>query len=194
RVGRGTPGTCSRWIGWRVGDRQRPDASHARADSIAPRRAACLDLGQARTAPRPAPDPGQAGVHSGRFVHSGPVPRALQWRRERRNEMKTKCLVACVAMALSQGVMAAAAAAPDASGGEDVVELDALVVMGAAPVASLTWVTDPRLPRQPVPASDGADYLKTVPGFATLRSGGTNGDPVLRGQFGSRLNLLAGDG
>lgn len=68
------------------------------------------------------------------------------------------------------------------------------VVVTAAPVSPLTYETDPRLPRQPVPASDGADYLKTIPGFTALRNGGTNGDPVLRGMFGSRLNLLTNDG
>lgn len=109
--------------------------------------------------------------------------------------MKAKLLCMCVAMALPQwsiadnGAMVETLESP-----AKVVDIETLVVMGMAPVASLTWVTDPRLPRQPVPASDGADYLKTVPGFATLRSGGSNGDPVLRGQFGSRLNLLAGDG
>lgn len=72
--------------------------------------------------------------------------------------------------------------------------LDTIVVTAAAPDSPLTWVTDPRLPRQPVPASDGADYLKTVPGFAAIRNGGTNGDPVLRGMFGSRLNVLSNDG
>ena len=107
--------------------------------------------------------------------------------------MKAKMLCICVAMALSQQAVAEAAVEQEAHA-ERTVNLDTLVVTGVAPVASLTWVTDPRLPRQPVPASDGADYLRTVPGFATLRSGGTNGDPVLRGQFGSRLNLLAGDG
>ncbi|SDB82972.1 TonB-dependent copper receptor [Paraburkholderia lycopersici] len=62
----------------------------------------------------------------------------------------------------------------------------------ASPLAnSLVSVTDPKTPRQPMPASDGADYLKTVPGFTAIRSGGTNGDPVLRGMFGSRVNLLA---
>src|SRR5690606_6331537 len=61
-------------------------------------------------------------------------------------------------------------------------------------VAAATFTTDPKLPRQPVPASDGADYLKTIPGFSTLRSGGTNGDPVLRGMFGSRIALLVNDG
>lgn len=51
-------------------------------------------------------------------------------------------------------------------------------------------VTSTQTPRQPVPASDGADLLKTIPGFSMLRSGGSNGDPVLRGMFGSRLNIL----
>ncbi|MFT3762646.1 MAG: TonB-dependent copper receptor [Pseudoxanthomonas sp.] len=77
---------------------------------------------------------------------------------------------------------------------DDVRTLDALVVTASAPVTPLTWTTDPKLPRQPVPASDGADYLKTVPGFAAIRNGGTNGDPVLRGMFGSRLNVLSNDG
>ena len=120
--------------------------------------------------------------------------------------MKARLLCMGIAAAVAQFAAAAACAettvaslqeqavASPGVADQDVVELDALVVTGVAPVASLTWVTDPRLPRQPVPASDGADYLKTVPGFAALRSGGTNGDPVLRGQFGSRLNLLAGDG
>src|SRR5690606_18570482 len=33
-----------------------------------------------------------------------------------------------------------------------------------------------------------------IPGFGALRNGGTNGDPVLRGMSGSRLNLLSNDG
>src|SRR5690606_28462466 len=53
---------------------------------------------------------------------------------------------------------------------------------------------DPKDARQPVPASDAADYLKTIPGFSVIRNGGTNGDPVLRGMFGSRLNLLTNGG
>jgi hypothetical protein len=72
--------------------------------------------------------------------------------------------------------------------------LDTLVVTAVAPGAPLTWTTDPKLPRQPVPASDGADYLKTIPGFAAIRNGGTNGDPVLRGMFGSRLNVVDNGG
>ncbi len=58
----------------------------------------------------------------------------------------------------------------------------------------LTVVTDPKAPRQPVPASDGADFLKSIPGFSTIRKGGSNGDPVLRGMAGSRLNILINGG
>jgi len=66
------------------------------------------------------------------------------------------------------------------------------VVEVAAPLPQepLVTVTDPKAPRQPVPAHDGAEYLKTIPGFAVIRKGGTDGDPVLRGMAGSRLNLL----
>lgn len=72
--------------------------------------------------------------------------------------------------------------------------LDAIVVTAQAPADGVAWETDPKLPRQPVPASDGADYLKTIPGFSAVRNGGSNGDPVLRGMFGSRLNMLSNDG
>ena len=73
-------------------------------------------------------------------------------------------------------------------------ELSPTVVTAVAPSSPLTVVTNPKDPRQPVPASDGADYLKTIPGFTAIRNGGTNGDPVLRGMFGSRLNVLTNDG
>ena len=76
----------------------------------------------------------------------------------------------------------------------DPVNLDAIVVTALAPVSPLQFDASPKIPRQPVPASDGADYLKTIPGFSSVRNGGTNGDPVLRGMFGSRLNLLTNDG
>ena len=73
-------------------------------------------------------------------------------------------------------------------------ELSPLVITAIAPSSQLTIVTNPKDPRQPVPASDGGDYLKTIPGFALIRNGGTNGDPVLRGMFGSRLNILTNGG
>ena len=68
--------------------------------------------------------------------------------------------------------------------------LDEVVVTAIHDQSAVQVVTDPKIPRQPVPASDAADYLKTLPGFSAVRSGGTNGDPVFRGQFGSRLPLL----
>nr|WP_179405130.1 TonB-dependent copper receptor [Burkholderia guangdongensis] len=112
------------------------------------------------------------------------------------------------ASALATSAMTAASAETDtetgvavavarAAGAGPAVPADASVVLPpvevvASPLAMpLVVVTDPKAPRQPLPASDGADYLKTIPGFASIRSGGTNGDPVLRGMFGSRLNILA---
>lgn len=65
------------------------------------------------------------------------------------------------------------------------VEVSAAV--GARPLAV---ETNPRVPRQPMPAHDGADYLKTIPGFSVMRKGGTDGDPMLRGMAGSRLGIL----
>ncbi|WP_153785543.1 TonB-dependent copper receptor [Pseudomonas sp. EMN2] len=76
----------------------------------------------------------------------------------------------------------------------DTAELSPTVITAIAPSSPLTVVTNPKDPRQPVPASDGADYLKTIPGFSVIRAGGTNGDPVLRGMFGSRLNILTNGG
>ncbi|MCW5571726.1 MAG: TonB-dependent copper receptor [Steroidobacteraceae bacterium] len=86
----------------------------------------------------------------------------------------------------------AAEVSQDAAAKDD--PLVTVVVTGVMPHSPLTFITDPRLPRQPVPASDGADYLKTIAGFGAIRNGGTNGDPVLRGMFGSRLNILTNDG
>ncbi|MDS0796024.1 TonB-dependent receptor plug domain-containing protein, partial [Burkholderia pseudomultivorans] len=81
----------------------------------------------------------------------------------------------------------AAAMPPDEAG----TLLPPVEVVASPLTTPLVVVTDPKTPRQPLPASDGADYLKTIPGFTSIRSGGTNGDPVLRGMFGSRLNILA---
>ncbi|MFG5862090.1 TonB-dependent copper receptor [Metapseudomonas sp. CR1201] len=73
-------------------------------------------------------------------------------------------------------------------------EIEPTVVTAVQQSSPLTVVADPKDARQPVPASDAADYLKTIPGFSAIRNGGTNGDPVLRGMFGSRLNLLTNGG
>lgn len=68
--------------------------------------------------------------------------------------------------------------------------LEEMVITGVKTETPLTLETDPKLPRQPLPAQDGADYLKTIPGFSVIRKGGTSGDPVFRGMAGSRLSLL----
>jgi len=72
--------------------------------------------------------------------------------------------------------------------------LSPIVVTAPMQDTPLTVVTDPKAPRQPVPASDGADFLKSVPGFSTIRKGGSNGDPMLRGMVGSRLDILVNGG
>lgn len=81
-------------------------------------------------------------------------------------------------------------ASAQVAGHTHVTTLDTVVVTGVAPESPLTFVTDPKKPRQPLPASDATDYLKTIPGFSAVRNGGSNGDPVLRGMFGSRLAIL----
>ncbi len=71
---------------------------------------------------------------------------------------------------------------------------DTVITVTAPLLSPLEIVTSPKTPRQPVPASDGSDYLKTIPGFSQIRNGGTNGDPVFRGMFGSRLRILTDNG
>ena len=68
--------------------------------------------------------------------------------------------------------------------------IEQMVVTGVKTEQPLSLVTDPKRPRQPLPANDGADYLKTIAGFSVIRKGGSDGDPVLRGMAGSRLNIL----
>ncbi|MEE9903175.1 MAG: TonB-dependent copper receptor [Acinetobacter haemolyticus] len=49
---------------------------------------------------------------------------------------------------------------------------------------------DLKKPIQPVPATDGADYLQSIMGFNAIKNGGTNGDVTFRGMFGSRIKML----
>ena len=100
--------------------------------------------------------------------------------------------------ALTPGALACAlllagpATAADEIGNAPVVNpLPEVVVTAVHDHSPVRVTADPKQPRQPVPASDAADYLKTIPGFSAIRSGGSNSDPVFRGQFGSRLPLLA---
>lgn len=68
--------------------------------------------------------------------------------------------------------------------------LEPLVVTAPPMLAPLETRFDPKLPQQPLPAQDGAAFLKAVPGMNVIRKGGTDGDPVFRGMAGSRLNIL----
>lgn len=74
------------------------------------------------------------------------------------------------------------------------VQLAPVVITGVAQQSPLTVTTNPKIPRQPVPASDAGEYLQTIPGFSAVRGGGSNSDPVFRGMFGSRLKLLSNGG
>lgn len=67
------------------------------------------------------------------------------------------------------------------------------VVTAPAMEQPMVVETDTSNPRSPIPPADGAGYLKNIPGFSVARQGGIDGDPVLRGVGGSRLNVLLDD-
>lgn len=69
-------------------------------------------------------------------------------------------------------------------------DIERVLVVGAALNEPSVVISDPKKPRQPLPAHDGADYLKTIPGFSVTRKGGADGDPLFRGMAGSRLGIL----
>lgn len=91
---------------------------------------------------------------------------------------------------LSLAVMSTFACGVNASEADAHQHIDEMIVTGVRTAAPLLVTTNPKAPRQPLPAHDGADYLKTIPGFSAIRKGGTDGDPVFRGMAGSRLSLL----
>ncbi|MFM1895941.1 MAG: Colicin receptor precursor [Pseudomonadota bacterium] len=87
-------------------------------------------------------------------------------------------------------VLSIAAAVSQLAVAQDARQVEEMIVTGVRMDAPLNITTDPKTPRQPLPAHDGADYLKTIPGFSVIRKGGTDGDPVLRGMAGSRLSMV----
>ena len=76
-----------------------------------------------------------------------------------------------------------------ASKAGETTALREVVVTAPRMLKPLTVEMDAKVPRQPLPAHDGADYLKSVSGFSVIRKGGTDGDPVFRGMAGSRVNI-----
>jgi iron complex outermembrane receptor protein len=80
--------------------------------------------------------------------------------------------------------------ASDVADAANDVELETLVVTAPFMDTPLEVRFDPKAPQQPLPANDGASFLKTIPGMSVIRKGGTDGDPVFRGMAVSRLNIL----
>lgn len=90
----------------------------------------------------------------------------------------------------SFGMTASAADSPEtATANSDPSGLREVLVTAPRMLEPLTVEMDATVPRQPLPAHDGADYLKSVSGFSVIRKGGTDGDPVFRGMAGSRVNI-----
>lgn len=96
-------------------------------------------------------------------------------------------IASCVALPVCAVAQTVALAA---SSDDEPIKLNKVVVTAGPGARPLETTLDARAPVQPIPAQDGADILKSVPGFSVIRKGGADGDPVLRGQAGSRLNVL----
>lgn len=97
-----------------------------------------------------------------------------------------------VAVALASNLTHAEETTTQSSITTDEIQLAPIVVTAEKgnQANGLVVVADPKQPIQPVPATDGADYLKSIMGFNAMSSGGTNGDVTFRGMFGSRIKML----
>jgi len=97
-----------------------------------------------------------------------------------------------VAVALASNFAQAEETTDQSSITTDEIQLAPIVVTATKgkKANGLVVVADPKQPIQPVPATDGADYLKSIVGFNAISSGGTNGDVTFRGMFGSRIKML----
>jgi iron complex outermembrane receptor protein len=94
--------------------------------------------------------------------------------------------LACPVLAAEPATEPADSASPETG---DNPRLREVVVTAPRMLEPLKVEMDAKVPRQPLPAHDGADYLKSVSGFSVIRKGGTDGDPVFRGMAGSRLSI-----
>lgn len=102
--------------------------------------------------------------------------------------MKAFC---AYARTLNPALVAAACTLPfTALKGLEVIDLPPLTVISQPGAVPLMTEMNPKAPAQPMPAQDGAEILRTIPGFNVIRKGGTDGDPVIRGMAGSRLGIL----
>lgn len=103
--------------------------------------------------------------------------------------MSKNALLACALGAACVGGLAAAVSRAEDRREEPEVSLSEVVITASRMRDPLRIEEDARAARQPLPAHDGADYLKTVPGFAVIRKGGADGDPVFRGMAASRVGV-----
>ncbi len=105
---------------------------------------------------------------------------------------RTRCFaISIISFALSHAAFAEEKASEkNETATEPKTETSTVIVTGVKEHQPLMIETDTKAPRQPLPAHDGADYLKTIPGFSVTRKGGADGDASFRGMAGSRLGIL----
>ncbi|RUO45573.1 TonB-dependent copper receptor [Idiomarina aquatica] len=65
-----------------------------------------------------------------------------------------------------------------------------ITIIGESMLAPGVYEVDAKQPRQPLPAHDGGDFLKTIAGFSASRKGGASADPLFRGMGASRLTIV----
>ncbi|WP_151796990.1 TonB-dependent copper receptor [Acinetobacter soli] len=89
-------------------------------------------------------------------------------------------------------LLATTSAFAETQSATDTTQMPPIVVTAQETTRSngLILQADPKQPIQPVPATDGADYLQSILGFNAIKNGGTNGDVTFRGMFGSRIKML----
>ncbi|MDR2789634.1 MAG: TonB-dependent copper receptor [Campylobacteraceae bacterium] len=74
----------------------------------------------------------------------------------------------------------------------EAVILKGITVIASQEESSKVYI-NPKSLAQPLPPSDGAGVLKSIPNFSITRKGGSSGDPLFRGLGGSRLVVTTDD-
>ncbi|MGM0630237.1 MAG: TonB-dependent copper receptor [Pseudomonadota bacterium] len=65
-----------------------------------------------------------------------------------------------------------------------------IIIIGESMRSPSEWVVDSKQPRQPLPAHDAGDFLKSLAGFSATRKGGASSDPLFRGMGAGRLTIV----
>ncbi|MGM0481493.1 MAG: TonB-dependent copper receptor [Pseudomonadota bacterium] len=90
---------------------------------------------------------------------------------------------------LTSAFIAFSATAQDTAVADTTID-ERVIVTGERMSSASVWVIDAKKPRQPLPAHDGGDFLKTLAGFTATRNGGASSDPLFRGMGASRLTIV----